>query len=378
MAVTRPIPTVLWITPWYPSRIHTTLGNFVERHARIASRTADIYLLHFFCSSHTNSQIEPIKEADFQGHHYFYKNSLIGKVRLLVHMIHHLRTRSAKTTFVHLTIFHETYWIAVLSGLIFRKPVICTEHWTGYHSGKFKELPLWRRMMIRWSSGFVDEFLPVTKHLGQCMVQCFHRKIPYSIIPNVVDTRVFTPGAEERKKFDFVHISTLDAQHKRPEAILRQFAKVKGQYHSATISMGGDGDIRGLRKLAEELGISNSVTFFGELNSQEVAERLRQSYCLVLYSRYENFPCVIPEAWACGTPVIASDVGGIREWLTDELGVLVSPEHEDDLGEAMLLFMKNKHRYKRDLLAEYASKHFGEESVTQLVKSMYNRHVKHD
>ncbi|MFN3950849.1 MAG: glycosyltransferase [Thermaurantimonas sp.] len=377
MADTYPIPTVFWITPWYPSRIHATLGNFVERHTRVASRRAEIYLLHFFSSSHSNNQIEPIKEAGFQGHHYFYKNSMTGKVRLFIHLIQQLRTRSARTAIVHLTIFHETYWIAVLCRLIIRKPVVCTEHWTGYHNGKFQELPLWRRMMIRWSSGFVDEFLPVTKHLGQCMVQCFHRRISYSVLPNVVDTQVFTPGAEGGKKFDFVHISTLDTQHKRPEAILRQFAKVKDQYHSATMSMGGDGDNRGLIKLAEELGLGNSVTFFGELKSREVAEKLRQSRCLVLYSRYENFPCVIPEAWACGTPVIASDVGGIREWLTDELGLLVSPDREDDLGEAMLLFMKNKHIYKRDVLAEYASKHFGEESVTQLVNTIYNRHLMH-
>ena len=317
-------------------------------------------------------------EKNFNGHHFFYSNSLIDKVRLFIHVFYQLLVKSSGTELVHLSVFHETYWIAFLSRIILRKPVLCTEHWTGYNNGKYQELPKWKRMMIRWSSSFVDEFLPVTDHLGLCIEKCLNRKITYSILPNVVDTDVFTADPRERKNFDFIHISTLDSDHKRPEAILRQFAVVKDRNCDATIAIGGDGDDTAIKKMAEKLNITDSVTFFGELNSEEVALKIRQSCCLVLFSRYENFPCVIPEAWACGVPVIASDVGGIREWLTEDLGILVNPDREDELGKAMLLFMEKRESFSCEVLAGYATRHFGKDSVAKLIEIIYNRHVKHD
>lgn len=373
MSEAQRIPVVLWITPWYPSRIHSTLGNYVERHAMAASGVSNLYLIHFVKNVENITQTESLRGPKFEGHHFFYGRNLTGKVRLYAHLIFTLFKNLGKTDIVHLNIFHETFLIAVLSKIILRKPVICTEHWTGYHNGHFRKLPVWKRLLMPWAAGFVDEFLPVTHHLGQSMEKCLNRKIHFSILPNVVDTGIFRPKLTGEKAYDFIHISTLDLQHKRPHIILRQFARLRLKFPEARLTMGGDGDIRTLKELADELNLGNSVEFFGELNSREVADRLRQARCMVLYSRFENFPCVIAEAWACGIPVISGDVGGIRYWLTDDLGILVDPDREDDLGNAMADFLLGSKKFDPTALSCYAGDHFGLKSIEVLIRDKYGQ-----
>ena len=63
---------------------------------------------------------------------------------------------------------------------------------------------------------------------------------------------------------------------------------------------------------------------------------MRNADALILFSNFENFPCVIPEAWASGIPVISTDVGGIAEHLTSERGILVRRGDEAALTSAIV------------------------------------------
>ncbi|MCB4234228.1 glycosyltransferase family 4 protein [Kaistella anthropi] len=71
--------------------------------------------------------------------------------------------------------------------------------------------------------------------------------------------------------------------------------------------------------------------------SQEVSEKMRASDCFVLFSDYENFPCVLLESLSTGTPVIATKVGGIPEVVNEKNGILIS-NSKDELYEAMKKF----------------------------------------
>jgi glycosyltransferase involved in cell wall biosynthesis len=67
----------------------------------------------------------------------------------------------------------------------------------------------------------------------------------------------------------------------------------------------------------------------------------------VLFSQYENLPCVLLEAWSCGLPVIATDVGGVGEHLGGpdqdiDLGVLLQPEDEAGLSAAVESWAQRK------------------------------------
>jgi glycosyltransferase involved in cell wall biosynthesis len=73
-----------------------------------------------------------------------------------------------------------------------------------------------------------------------------------------------------------------------------------------------------LEKQAQDLGISDSVTFLGSRPHNEVALWMNAADCLCLPSRSEGMPNVVIEALASGLPVVAADVGGVRELLENE------------------------------------------------------------
>jgi len=77
-------------------------------------------------------------------------------------------------------------------------------------------------------------------------------------------------------------------------------------------------------------GLQSQVVFAG--NSQEVEQILSQSHIFVLPSRWEGFPLTILEAMRAGLPVVASDVGGVREAVIDgHTGFLARPGNVHDL-----------------------------------------------
>lgn len=363
--------SVLWITPWFPCRLHSTLGNFIKRHAEVAAQHSGVFVIHFYKNDKNTSEVEHFTVEGYAGVHFYYGAGVPGKLQLVYFILKQLVIKARATDVVHLNIFHETYWTVFLIKWLTRKPVVCTEHWTGYHNGNFDKLPLWKQKLMKWAAALVDEFQPVSQHLGKAMQSALGLDLPIYIIPNVVNTDVFKPLHNVEKKYDFIHLSTLDFTHKRPDAILRQFSKVLYSYPSATLAMGGDGDITSLTHVAEQLGISRSVTFFGELTPEEVSVFFNKSRCLVLYSSYENFPCVIPEAWSCGIPVIASDVGGIREWLTEAQGFLVDPADEHQLADAMVNFLKKSEKFSSASLRAYSSTYFSYASVSDRFLKRY-------
>lgn len=83
-------------------------------------------------------------------------------------------------------------------------------------------------------------------------------------------------------------------------------------------------------------GIEDSVTFIGPTAQEELAVLFSKATAVIVPSYYESFGMVAAEAQGCGTPVIASEVGGLQDVVKDEkTGLLVPPEDPKALSEAM-------------------------------------------
>src|SRR5262249_26780374 len=81
-----------------------------------------------------------------------------------------------------------------------------------------------------------------------------------------------------------------------------------------------------LRRRSAELGLDGRVRFLGPLPRRTVFELLRAADAAVLTSTWENFPHLAVESLAVGTPVLATNVGGVAEAVRDaENGLLVPP-----------------------------------------------------
>ena len=118
---------------------------------------------------------------------------------------------------------------------------------------------------------------------------------------------------------------------------------------------------------------SPCVKFTGSLSSDEVASIMRESDAVLLFSRKENFPCVIAEAWACGKPIITTDVGGIAEHMSDERGMMVNSGDEGALAKAILSLDQE---WDADKIRSYAVENFSIKAVAEAYTEAYQTALK--
>lgn len=113
------------------------------------------------------------------------------------------------------------------------------------------------------------------------------------------------------------------------------------QVPEATLLVVGDGEERArLERIAGE-----RVRFLGALPREQVLRVLRDADGVLLPSRWENFPHVLVEALAVGTPVVATRVGGVPEIVEDGVnGVLVEPEDPAALAAGIRTLLAERER----------------------------------
>ena len=108
----------------------------------------------------------------------------------------------------------------------------------------------------------------------------------------------------------------------------------------------GDGDLRSTYEAqALELGLIGRVNFMGKLSDDELIRTYQNSDCLILPSINNNeaFGIVLIEALACGLPVIASDLPGVRKVFENyREGLLTTPGDINDLKRKLEFMIANK------------------------------------
>jgi len=123
---------------------------------------------------------------------------------------------------------------------------------------------------------------------------------------------------------------------------------------------------------AQSLGLAGTVVdFTGLKENKELAKLMQQADFQVMFSRYENFPVVIPESFACGVPFISTDVGGIAEYIHEEQGLLVKSEDENALLAAIEDMIDHRDRYDSRSIRQYAVNHFSNEVIGSQIAAVY-------
>ena len=105
----------------------------------------------------------------------------------------------------------------------------------------------------------------------------------------------------------------------------------------------GPGDQSKYRQKLDKLNTKSDYLFTGSLPRDSLLKLIRKSELAVLPSYNENCPFAILESMACGTPVVASNVGGIPEIITNEVdGLLVEPGRPDILAKTIAMLLSDK------------------------------------
>ena len=104
----------------------------------------------------------------------------------------------------------------------------------------------------------------------------------------------------------------------------------------------GDGELLRLKSLAFQLGIGNVVTFVGSVDQADLPRYYGAADVFVLPSHYESFGLAALEAMACGTPVVAFRVGGLRTLVSDgETGYLISRRCPEPFAQRLGILLEN-------------------------------------
>jgi D-inositol-3-phosphate glycosyltransferase len=219
------------------------------------------------------------------------------------------------------------------------------------------------------------------------------RKI--TIIPPGVDTSHFYPiPVDEAKQFVGVppeqclllyvgRIEPLKGVETllRAMALLRQqttcpkrsfsLAIIGGEPDSSPEAM--DAEMRRLRELCSQLGIDDVVVFLGKRGQDTLPYYYSAAQVVVVPSHYESFGMVALEAMACGTPVIASQVGGLAYLIQDGVTGYHVPDGEPDTLCEKLAFLLGDEALRHSLgqnAAEYA-KGYAWEKIARQIMGVY-------
>ena len=206
--------------------------------------------------------------------------------------------------------------------------------------------PLFRliRPMIRWTLDHADRVIAVSAALRKTMIGLGTDGRKISVIPNGVDALRFGPLPQTEARGMLGLHSTVPIvvsvgsliPSKGHQLVIRALSKLLRLQHRPQLYIIGEGYYRAaLERLVRETGLLDFVHLVGKQPNDKIPLWFGAATVSCLASAREGWPNVITESLACGTPVVATRVGGIPEILhTEDLGILVETT-EDSIAAGL-------------------------------------------
>lgn len=381
---------ILWLASWYPNKLSPLDGDFIQRHARAVSIYTPLTVIYVtqygeqleVSDDHVEVTHSPnLTEMVVQFRFKKSGISILDKVRynLKYYSTYKklIKKHFAENGVPDLIHVHVPMKAGVVAKWIKRKwkvPNIVSEHSATYVKGPpdtFENRSLYFQNAVK--NIFQSALLTTTvsEHDGKILKKKFNLK-SVEIIRNVVDTNCFfLEPAHHKTCFRFIHVSAMGYQ-KNTDGILRACAALKKRRSDWKLELVGPINEK-MRQTIDELKLHETVTIAGQLSNEMVAKQMQNASALVMFSRYENFPCTIIEAQCCGLPVIATNVGGIPETINGSNGYLVDSEDEQGLQAAMFDMIENCNRFDAFIIASKARDDYSYEKIGNQFLKLYDR-----
>ena len=154
-----------------------------------------------------------------------------------------------------------------------------------------------------------------------------------AVVHNSVDAKAMERPVSSHKQRNSKQIISIGrmVRHKRIDGIITTLKEICKEFPGTSLALVGDGPERKqLERLAENLGVTQSVRFYGSIEHERTLELLSESDVFMLNSIYEGLPHTVIEAMNCSVPVVATNIRGTNEAIDDgRTGLLVSPDNEE-------------------------------------------------
>lgn len=197
-----------------------------------------------------------------------------------------------------------------------------------------------------------DALLTVSENMRQTAIKEFAAPADkVHTIVNGFNTSVFHPRDQailrqelgmDADESSIVYVGRF-VEAKGLRELLTAFTALRQSRPRLKLNLVGDGVMRGeLLDLIRQSGLTDSVRVPGGMEPEKVAEWICASDVLTLPSWSEGYPNVVVEGAACGRPVVATDVGGTREIIDEQNGILIPPRDPQALQEALARALDQK------------------------------------
>lgn len=346
---------ILVLASWYPNKERPTLGNFVEKHAVAAALYNNVSVIAFFPQEANAYTLESKEENGVKSYIGYYPK-ITTKIPLLKQFIQWRRTRKAfqlayrayaktgtRPDLIHINIVYPIGFFALKLKKKYGVPLLITENSTIYHEELTPEKPISFRLSVHVCKK-ADMIIPVSTDLVNAM-RSHGIQTPMRKIPNVVSEKIFgEPTIIHPKTPTLLHVSTANDDQKNLTGIIRSVAKLNQETEDFHFRIISDGELEEFKTLAyQKLKLPKErILFEGAKNTEGIAQAMNESTAFVLFSNYENLPCVILESLVMGKPIISTDVNGVPEVVDESNGILLKPKDEQALVEAMLSVVRGE------------------------------------
>lgn len=364
----------LHITPWFPKKGKTLEGIFIAEHIKALNTHCDNKVLHIEFGTKKKTETDTFETIKVDRltlkplfDKWIFKEKLAYKS-----IVKYLKANHQKFDVIN---FHITYPNAIYINKIvklFPNIKFCmTEHWSAYHT-EFN-LPKNNKGRKRIENIFNNSIplFTVSNALGKD-IQNFigNTNRSFEVIPNCINTDVFKYKTKVKtQEFIFASINNWSVM-KNPIVLINAFSILQKSYDNVKLVLDGDGVlIKEMKQLVLDLKLESFVDFKGRISKTEVVDVLQQSNVYCQSSNYETFSAICIESLATGTPVIATKIGGMVDFINDTNGILVNDLEVNSWFNALEKMYLNYNQYNKKQIAEDCKSKFNSKAVGELYYS---------
>jgi len=263
---------------------------------------------------------------------------------------HYLTYLNIKKLNLKIDILHCHFGQIGLIGSFLKKEGLCEKLIVSFYGGDLTGyVDQYGKNIYKDTFENADRFIVCTEFLKKRLIEigCDSSKISLIYLPQ--DERFFKPLVKKRKKSS---INLLTVARLVPEKGIQNSLKavqiLSRKYKTLKYVLVGDGPYRAkLTKLVEEYGLEKIVEFKGVLGGFDALKEYQNADIFVLPSIsthngwVEGGGLVNLEAQLCGLPVVASNCGGIPEYVSDGIAGFLVKENAESLAEKIEILINN-------------------------------------
>jgi len=199
--------------------------------------------------------------------------------------------------------------------------------------------------MIRWAARGAARNITVSSALKDKLTSLGVAADKVHVLRNGVDAELFVMHDPQKIRKDMsltgtVLVSVGNLVESKGHALVVQALK---QLPDCNLLIVGKGEqLTDLKRIADELNVSGRIRYIDEVSQSDLAKIYSAADLLILASSREGWPNVLLESMACGTPVVATRVGGTPEIVTaPEAGCLIDERSVDEITKGIRALLES-------------------------------------